>query len=521
LERETEQEDKILYSKDGTAAAVDACVKFFSLSVHYIIWNIIKRFNNAMKAIMIAFTMSTRSFYFCLLHVILYLFLFIAKIEPVISSTRDIMLTNIISPQLYNISDETEIAVKSSMRRDNINPLLVFINKKSGGKEGSRVLSLLRQILPSSQICDLVEQSPLCLLSKYVAYSDRLRILCIGGDGTVGWLVGALHDCNMSHVPIGVIPVGTGNDLVRSLRSSNPNCPNQPHAVRDVYANATRALLCYHSPVYCEMDTWAVSSLPATTPLVTASKKPKQKTLGPKQLYDATKATVKRGNAIVRTRIPHIGRFLRPASESHVINATPALGGRQLVGQTSGIGRQAAKQLAAGAHFVNCIKLGTLRRLQRRHKQPPSSLPSSSAKVMLSYLSFGVDGKVTLAFHRLRNSRPVLFFSPLVNKMWYAVLGLWVLLTSKRDALGAPLQTPGTALGCRSGRKKAVEVLCDGVALTIPDTVESVVLLNVDSYAGGARLWGDGPSTGMKDVASSSASDGLLEVRKLYAVDCF
>ncbi len=46
--------------------------------------------------------------------------------------------------------------------------------------------------------------------------SEPLRILPCGGDGTVAWLLQAL-DRTRRRWPVGVLPLGTGNDLSRTL----------------------------------------------------------------------------------------------------------------------------------------------------------------------------------------------------------------------------------------------------------------------------------------------------------------
>ncbi|KAJ4754967.1 Diacylglycerol kinase [Rhynchospora pubera] len=116
------------------------------------------------------------------------------------------------------------------------NPLVVFVNCKSGGRHGPILKGRLQELIGESQVLDLSLVNP----SDFVQYGlaclevlaqsgdscaritrKNLRIMVAGGDGTVGWLLGCLGELKVQNrepvPPISIIPLGTGNDLSRSF----------------------------------------------------------------------------------------------------------------------------------------------------------------------------------------------------------------------------------------------------------------------------------------------------------------
>ncbi|KAF2901044.1 hypothetical protein ILUMI_05100 [Ignelater luminosus] len=111
--------------------------------------------------------------------------------------------------------------LEPSMIPQGVQPLLIFVNVKSGGCQGLELISSFRKLLNPYQVFDLDNGGPLPGL--YVFRNiQNYRILVCGGDGTIGWVLQCLdnvgQDSQCSSPACAIVPLGTGNDLARVLR---------------------------------------------------------------------------------------------------------------------------------------------------------------------------------------------------------------------------------------------------------------------------------------------------------------
>ncbi|XP_046673219.1 diacylglycerol kinase theta isoform X3 [Homalodisca vitripennis] len=111
--------------------------------------------------------------------------------------------------------------IEPSMVPPGVQPLLVFVNVKSGGCQGLELISSFRKLLNPYQVFDLDNGGPLPGLYVFRHIKDY-KILVCGGDGTIGWVLQCLdnvgQDSECSSPPCAIVPLGTGNDLARVLR---------------------------------------------------------------------------------------------------------------------------------------------------------------------------------------------------------------------------------------------------------------------------------------------------------------
>ncbi|KAG8197143.1 hypothetical protein JTE90_011305 [Oedothorax gibbosus] len=96
-------------------------------------------------------------------------------------------------------------------------PLLVFVNSKSGDNQGVMFLRRFKQLLNPAQVFDLMNGGPRLGLQMFRTFNP-LRVLVCGGDGSVSWVLTEIEKLSMNkQCQVGVLPLGTGNDLARVL----------------------------------------------------------------------------------------------------------------------------------------------------------------------------------------------------------------------------------------------------------------------------------------------------------------
>jgi len=378
----------------------------------------------------------------------------IIKSKVQTAKVKGVLLTSSIksSVGLKSLIKVKYLAINSTeVARRGITPILVFVNHKSGGQYGKKLIQGLRKILHYTQICDLSIHAPSYYLNLYKDVPLRC-ILCCGGDGTVGWIMDEKKHYQLhSKTPVGVIPLGTGNDLHNQLMSdlfennNNDNDNKRSKALKRILsstmdpsffsANPTTVLSLYSPQGSCKtstLDRWAI----AIGPLLNDS------------INNNNNSNKNNTTTIDGSRIESKNKIGKALSQ---------------------LGSSARTLLEKGKRRANRIK---------------------KLKTMNNYFGIGIDGAVSIAFDHMRHKLPGLFFHKLMNKLWYALIGIRTFLFGRNKDLS-----------------KTTKITCDGKNVVIPSGVKGILVVNINSYAGGTNLW-----TMPKPWEQQKMNDGVVEV---------
>eukprot|EP00760_Papus_ankaliazontas_P018373 PhM_4_TR1746/c0_g1_i1/m.41996/K00901/dgkA, DGK; diacylglycerol kinase (ATP) len=110
-----------------------------------------------------------------------------------------------------------------------------------------------------------------------------------------------------------------------------------------------------------------------------------------------------------------------------------------------------------------------------------------------NYFSIGFDASIATKFDTFRRKHPGLCKARFMNKMWYGCFGF-----------GAMCGSPTL--------EKIVKLNVDGKDVAVPKGIKSLVVTNIDSFAGGVRLWKDGRKT----YKPQRFDDQLVEICGIY-----
>ncbi|GLI65507.1 hypothetical protein VaNZ11_009056 [Volvox africanus] len=457
-------------------------------------------------------------------------------------------------------------------------PLLCFVNARSGGQMGAHLALRLSQAIGRVQVFDIGERDcrPDKVLSRFydnlraleaggdpraAIVRQRLRLLVCGGDGTIAWVMGVVKKLKLQpEPPIAILPLGTGNDLSRSFRWGAAYSSSWVKDRQAMYSTLNKIATAAED----RLDCWSITiTAPRKTMFghgVPHCLSPPQPSVAASSLLPGAQTPHGRisvaqpsNTGIATASASNAGGYNRGHSSglNAVISAAAATPGGA-GGSVAGPHASARDVLVTGDRSVAVSILATLgsatplqniatssvgsaattfttatnMSMHTGAAQAGTSVPPTIVSGAVStsaedetgigvvggnfwnYFSVGLDAKAAWGFHSLREEQPQLTSSRMANQFWYTFFSC----TSGWFCCAQPLNL-----------KVTLEVLKPGPggetagwqSVKLPSNVKALIVLNLQSYAGGRNLWG--PSTTTHDEKKHgykrpTYNDGLLEV---------
>uniref|UniRef100_A0A8C7TXW2 Diacylglycerol kinase n=1 Tax=Oncorhynchus mykiss TaxID=8022 RepID=A0A8C7TXW2_ONCMY len=417
-------------------------------------------------------------------------------------------------------------------------PLLVFVNSKSGDNQGVKFLRRFKQLLNPAQVFDLVNGGPHLGLRLFQKF-DNFRILVCGGDGSVGWVLSEIDKLNLhKQCQLGVLPLGTGNDLARVL-GWGPSCDDdtQLPQILEKLERASTKMLDRWSIMTYEIKILSKHSGPVTpddTDHDQISAYEDSVAAHLTKILNADQNSVVISSAkilceTVKDFVAKVGKSYERITENTEECDTMSLkvkeeevseesltelkekleaeesekGGENGGGSTplflcTGLRAGLAASIA-GSSIISKMLLANIDPFGATPflDSDLDSLEGFSEKcVMNNYFGVGLDAKITLEFNNKREEHPEKCRSRTKNRVWYGVLGTKELLQRTYKNL-----------------EQKVQLECDGQYIPLP-SLQGIAVLNIPSYAGGTNFWG---GTKEDDIfCAPSFDDKILEVVAVF-----
>jgi diacylglycerol kinase (ATP) len=115
--------------------------------------------------------------------------------------------------------------------------VVVVSNSSSGSSSDEALEEVEESLAPLGDVCTLRPAAPDFSSGELAAVGEGDLVVSAGGDGTFNCVVNALGDL-LSHVTCAIVPMGTGNDLARTL-----GVPHDPVAAASGLVDGTERSL--------------------------------------------------------------------------------------------------------------------------------------------------------------------------------------------------------------------------------------------------------------------------------------